>query len=241
MQRRQPILAGVLNSPVRSLVLIGMLFCSVASATTIASVGNPANFIPGLAVSEQEALSVSWTQTESYTGVSIYAPLGKGAANDANSVYAYLTNQVGLGTTAANQIAQSVVYFSAALDPTVQLFSGLTLGPGTYYLTVWSPTMAGGGWEFATDPTDTLDRGVTVGASQYAYQFVGLDNSWSGGPSGLYIPETISIDTYPNEHLVFSVLGTDATAVPEPQSILLAGISLASLGFLWFKTRRSAD
>lgn len=45
----------------------------------------------------------------------------------------------------------------AAADPSVQLFSGLTLGPGTYYLTLWSPIMAGGGWSFSTDPVTTVD------------------------------------------------------------------------------------
>jgi hypothetical protein len=159
----------VLKFLVRSILSVGTLCCSIACAATIASVGNPdPNFTPGLAVNEQEALSVSWTQTKSYAGISIYAPLGQGAANSANPVYAYLTDRVGVGTTTANQIAQSLVYFSPAADPTVQLFSGLTLGPGTYYLTLWSPVMAGGGWAFATDPTTILDIGATLGTSQYA-------------------------------------------------------------------------
>jgi len=224
-------------------VLVGTLCCGIASATTIASVGNPdPNFTPGLLVNEQEALSVSWTQTKSYTGVSISAPLGQGSADNANPVFGYLTNRVGVGTTPANQIAQSVVYFSPAANPTVQVFSDLTLGAGTYYLTLWSPLMAGGGWAFATDPAITVDAGARVGLSRYAYQYVGLDkNPFTGGPSGLYIPETIYADTYPNEHLVFTVTGTDATAIPEPQSTSLLAIFIASLSLFRFKSRRSRE
>ena len=237
----QPILGSVLTYSGRLIVLIWALFGIIASAATIVSVGNPdPDFTPGLLLNEQEALSVSWTQTKSYTSVSIYAPLGQGAANDANPVYAYLTDRVGLGTTEANEIAKSVVYFSPATDPTVQLFSNLSLGPGTYYVTLWSPVMAGGGWAFATDPSVTLDEGVMVGASQYAYQYVGLDKlpfGFPSPPSGLYIPAGISIDTYPNEHLVFSVKGTATTAVPEPTSISRAGIAAVMLGLMLCKIR----
>lgn len=227
------------------LILLAWSLLGSISAATIASVGNPnPNYIPGFGVNEQYALSVSWTQTKSYTDVSVYAPLGKGGANDSNPAYAYLTNRVGLGTTAANEIAKSVVYFSPAADPTIQLFNGLTLGPGSYYVTLWSPVMAGGGWSIATDPNISLDEGVTLGPNQYAYRYVGIDKNpfvfsgWPYPPSGLYIPETISVDSYPNDHLVFSVTGTEViTVAPEPHSISLTAISLTLLSLLVLKIR----
>lgn len=226
----------------RLAILICALFGTAAFPTTIVSVGNPdQNFQPGLLLNEQEALSVSWTQTSSYSSVSIFAPLGQGGANDANPVYAYLTDRVGIGTTQANEIAKSLVYFTPATDPTVQIFSGLTLGPGTYYLTLWSPIMAGGGWAFSTNPSTILDAGATVGANQYAYRYVGLDKLPYGfpyPPSGLYIPAGISVGLYPNEHLVFSVTGTAESVVPEPGSISLAVISVILLSGAVYKTRR---
>lgn len=223
-------------------VLISALFGTMLPAATIASVGNPdRNFTSGLSANEQEALSVSWTQARSYTNVSIYAPLPTAGANDSNPVYAYITSRSGFGTTETDEIARSLVYFSPAADPSVQLFSGLILGPGTYYLTLWSPIMAGGGWLFSSDPVTTLDEGVTIGASRYSYQYVGLDRlpwSYPYPPSGLYMPETIVGDLWPNEHLVFSVTGTEATAAPEPQTIFLSGVSAALLSVLVRAKRR---
>jgi hypothetical protein len=228
------------------MVMTCALFGSFVSATTIASVGKPDPSFPwGFLVNEQEALSVSWTQANSYTNVSIYAPLPTSGANDSNPVYAYLTSRSGSGTTQADEIARSLVYFSTAPDPTVQLFSGLTLGPGTYYLTLWSPTMAGGGWSAYTDPVTSLDQGVSIGASRESYRYVGLDSlpwGYPYPPSGLYIPEAIfRDDLWNNEHLGFSLVAVEVSAAPEPQTVWLTGVSAALLcGLVRMKRKRLA-
>lgn len=51
-------------------------------------------------------------------------------------------------------------------------------------------------------------------------------------PSGLYMPETIFGDLWPNEHLVFSVTGTELTAAPEPQTVWLTSGSVAVSGLV---------
>jgi len=222
------------------------LLSGAASANTVVSVGNPdLNFVPGLQVNEQEALSVSWTTTQAYRNVSISVPLGQGSATYANPVYAFLTNQLGAGTTEANEIAHSTVQFTPANDPTVQVFRGLDLGPGTYYLTLWSPTMAGGGWQFSQEPSIVRDEGVTIGASQYAYQYQGLDKQFGGyfdaPPSNLYIPAAFYMNTYPNEHLIFSVIAegdnTHPATTPEPESICLLGVGCVLIGLFKISKR----
>ncbi len=84
-----------------------------------------------------QILMASWTSSVAFDNVSIFAELG--ADNSSASLTAFLTNAVGPGTTAANQIA-SVTLTPPFLDsPGVLLFSGLNLGPGTYYLVLTGP------------------------------------------------------------------------------------------------------
>src|SRR6185369_9390402 len=61
----------------------------------------------------------SWTQTGTYSGVTITAALTNIQANTT----AYLMNQIGPGTNVANQL------FANSVTGTT-LFTGLTLGPG---------------------------------------------------------------------------------------------------------------
>lgn len=226
-----------------------LLFAGAAAqATTIVSVGNPdPNFTPGLLVGEQEAISVSWTATNAYTNVSIYAPLGQGAANDANPVYAYLTTRNGMGTTKADEIATSIVYFTSAPDPTVRVFAGLNLGPGTYYLSLWSPVMAGGGWQFSLGPSIVLDDGVSLGDDQAASRYVGLDKLFNGNFAeplpNFYVPASFYGGfQLLNEHMVFNVESEGAfSTTPEPKSIYLLGIPLIALALLMMNKKAKAS
>lgn len=194
-------------------------------ATTIVSVGNPdLNFVPGLGVTEHQMLSVSWTAEKAYQNVSISAPLVQ--ADMVNPLYAYLTTTIGPGTTETNQIAASTVHFAPASNPTVQLFSGLSLNPGTYYLTLWSPT-AGGGWEFSQSPTIVNDSGVTIGSSQFLIL--------AFGSQGQYIPSLRPVNLYPGTDLVFDVTGEDLevgtpTVAPEPSVLCLLALGLIGFG-----------
>jgi hypothetical protein len=77
----------------------------------------------------------SWTQTGTFSGVTIQANLlSTGGTATGN---AYLTTHIGPGTTTAQQIGAAVpISLSNTTPAPVTLFSGLTLGPGTYYLTI---------------------------------------------------------------------------------------------------------
>ncbi len=107
------------------------------------------------------ALETSWTQTGSFSNVSIAAPL----ANGPDQIY--LTNSIGPSATQQNVIASVTLPITgqtsgaASLTP---LFTGLNLGPGTYYLVV-----QGGDWDIVDGgQTTTLAPGVTLGSTNFA-------------------------------------------------------------------------
>jgi hypothetical protein len=127
-------------------LLFFFLACS-AQASTILSVTGPLDggFYP---ISTTQALASSWTETSTYTDVMISALLTNGPAEGT----AYLMTHIGPGTTTASEIAEDSFVFPNA--PQVEsLFTGLTLGPGTYYLVLGSTVSGGpnGGWRDAYD------------------------------------------------------------------------------------------
>jgi hypothetical protein len=104
--------------------------------------------------------SVGWSQTGTYTNVSISADVnitgspGDPPVKPTDTGHSFLTTQVGAGTTVANQIASGTFAGTSdwASNPHpnwITLFTGLTLGPGTYYLTL-DTTGYGGGWRVDT-------------------------------------------------------------------------------------------
>src|SRR5579872_3534422 len=103
-----------------------LLSAGLASAGTVYSVtGTPNDFAYTLGGTSDQMLVSSWTQTGSYTNVSISAVLGSGEA-----ISVYLTNQIGPGTTVANEIATTSITPGSS-PQTETLFSGLSLGAGS--------------------------------------------------------------------------------------------------------------
>lgn len=160
---------------------------------------------------------VFWTQTGRYTGVSISAYLSSADVLDPSrpdgAGTVYLTNAIGPGTTSAKQIAQATVS-GLTLDPAapIDLFTGLTLGPGTYFLTISGGDPGGLGWESFSPITDTTAAGGSLGG-ELAFSLP------SYPPAASFIDSTATF--------AFSVTGTP-TPVPEPSSALfLLTIALA--------------
>jgi hypothetical protein len=129
--------------------------------------------------------SVSWTQSSTYSNIRItasffnFTPSSPGAAATGT---AYLTTQIGSGTTVAQQIASVPVAVTSTAPVTVTLFSGLTLGPGTYYLSVnpnsavrapdnltWAGIFSGGGATVTTAPGVTANENTDVPSTPAAY------------------------------------------------------------------------
>jgi len=167
----------------------------------------------GTSGSNNAFLAVSWTQTGTFNNVTIAALLESGLPT-VNTGTAYLSNKLGSGATALHTFDIS----TNNNDPNtlITLFTGLTLGPGTYYLSI----QGNGGlyWDEAGSPVQTLDSGVSQGHDLIA-----------SGTVGTPPVSTSFVDTTGTSHLLFQVTGTPGTTTttPEPSMLLLL---LAGLG-----------
>ena len=110
----------------------------------------------------------AWTQTGSYSNVSVVVVVNN-LLSDGSAITAYLTNQIGPGTTTANEIGHGTFVLPANGNPgaakssNAAIFQGLNLGPGDYYLTLYAanPPAIAGTWCFASPATVTTGSGVT--------------------------------------------------------------------------------
>ena len=155
--------------------------------------------------STDPALGVSWTSTTAFSNVTISLSLGSSGTASAT---AYLTTQIGLGTTLANELASTIFNFPLSDTPSFTIFTGLTLPAGTYYLTLGGLTsgaVGAGLWDGTPSPSVATDSGVTRNFDDYPFAH-----------TASYLPANISGNTTLN--LKYSVAGT---AVPEPTTTLM--------------------
>ncbi|MBN8906253.1 MAG: hypothetical protein J0H99_06455, partial [Rhodospirillales bacterium] len=76
---------------------------------------------------------VSWTQTSTYSNVTITAGLANALPNSVpGQGTVYLTKRTGPGTSVADEIARISLSNIPAAGALETLFTGLTLGPNTY-------------------------------------------------------------------------------------------------------------
>jgi MYXO-CTERM domain-containing protein len=178
---------------------------------------------------------VTWTQTGSYTGVSIGANLGTANGLSTSTGTAYLMDLIGPTATSLNEVTAPFsisVTGNPSINTMTPLFSGLSLGPGTYYLVI-NPTSTGQSdsldWALTGTPLQTLDSGVTQGT----------DLTNSGAVAGF--PPASSTTTEANS-LIFVVNGTMTTSMPptpsgtpEPSSLALAALGFSALAAWRFR------
>jgi hypothetical protein len=206
-------------------VLLAASFSAIAGPVTIVSVlGGSGGCLCSLSGTQPDY--VSWMQTGTFTGVTVQADLGEipDDVSDATGV-AYLTNQVGTGTTQATngQAAPFNIDITNTTAALTTLFSGLTLGPGTYYLTI-NLTDDALGWEgFNFSPASTVTTASGVTANPIGECFGGTLGSCT--PAS-YPPASATFTTKASGILLYQVTGT-ASGVPEPAT---AGLMLAGLG-----------
>ena len=195
---------------------LGLIICGFASGTSfldaqITVVQRSGPQTSAYVIQSNQVLGVTWTQNSVFSGVSIFATIGLGP----DPGFAYLTNQIGPGTTAAaNEIASGPFAFPATSTETL-LFTGLTLSPGTYYLTLTTTSGHSAGWYGTNAPTVTAAPGVTL-HSDY--------DTFTPAP---YPPAT-NFNTTATTNLLFKV-----TAVPEPSAValFLIGVAVIAAGF----------
>jgi hypothetical protein len=164
-----------------------------------------------------------WTQTGTFTDVTIDAFIGDlGIVAPATGI-AYLMSQIGPGTTAADEVT-APDSFSLPYGPSglTQLFTNLTLGPGTYYLVI-DPT-SNFAWDQDSIPNQTLAPGVTQ-----------LPDKLGSNSIAAFAPAT-SFTSQQTDTNLFSVTGTlSSTAtspVPEPSMAVLLAIGLGGVSML---------
>jgi hypothetical protein len=205
-----------------------------AGSTSVISVDTTdSSSIGGYSVDSTDVLAVAWTQTVGITG-DVSVNFQTGFFDTSGTLYAYLTDSIGSGTTQlGNEIANTTFASPDPLDGPVwiNVFGGIQLNPGFYYLTIGSLDSTSGGWSATSDPTVTVTPGFFLGDLVTGSQF------WASGsdvaaylPASNFSPQpTVADGGGPD--LMFDV------SVPEPSTIWLLG------GALWFallRRKRSA-
>lgn len=213
-----------------TLFLAASLFVTapVAHPATIFSVDGPNDdSLSGESVFV--GVGASFTTSSPYTNVTLWTTILFGATGTVN-LEVYLTNQIGAGTTAANEVASTTLEANSdsgtpsgnyILLP-LNLLSISALDPGTYFLTVRGTAWTGGNFPQIARSEDTslvvvTDTGVTVDPKLYA-------GGWNG-----YLPEgTSSFAGSFTSSYWFAAEGTASAGIPEPSTtaLCLAGATL---------------
>jgi hypothetical protein len=128
-------------------VLLGTLPLAALQAATIVSVTGPLDFCCDVA-SNGIPYAFGWSQTGSIGDTTIAAELEWSST----TVDVYLTDSIGPSTTVGDQLAFTSFTFSSAQPEWVVLFSGLALGPGSYFVTIAGADV---GWVQASPATVT--------------------------------------------------------------------------------------
>jgi hypothetical protein len=207
-------------------------FSSVSNAGVIVSVTdlsmpvNRATFSLGGEFSN--TVTVSWTQGESFSGVSIDASLVS-IDQSFDTGTAYLMSSIGPGTTAMSEVVPPMG-FTAPIGnqfgevPTTVLFSGLTLPAGTYYLVLTAPFASIMGspllWQVATEPDIITGPSVTIGDTNEANTFITTVDPFA--PASSFVIDSV-------DRPLFDVVSN----ISEPQTTTLLLIPFVALMFGW--------
>jgi PEP-CTERM motif len=219
------------NSFLARLLLCGGIVAQVAGATTIIeSTGNSAGAVPlgyYAPYGSAEVAAVGWTQTSSYINVDVSASLL--TPTFGGTIDYTLVKAIGSGTSfAVDGITQGSLNLPYVYG-NVNLFQLPSLGPGTYYLVLDSPT-PGSAWlyNYPYQATYTKDAGVSL-IGNYSVLGSGIDTTYT--PASSFVGENIATE--------FSVTATPATA-PEPGTFLLLGLSLVGISIAMRRVGRAA-
>lgn len=194
-----------------SLFLIAMLCANTVSANVVSSLGA---FDGWVVLYSGQAFGVGWTQTQAYEDVSVSARL-TGFGRSTETGRAFLTSNLGLGTTSSSEIGFTTLTFPET-EEYVTLFTGLSLPAGSYYLSLVGDSPSwGSGWTVSLPPTLAASDGSALTG---AFGFF--------NPSTSFLPSSAVYDggSIPN----FFVSGTSTASVPEGGSltIVFAGACL---------------
>jgi hypothetical protein len=191
----------------------------------------------GSSGSDEGLQVVSWTETDSYTDVTIGANIGVDNGNPSEEATgtAYLMMKIGAGTTMTEELASAPVSVKGnpGLDSMTTIFSGLSLGPGTYYLVIDPSSVnlpSSMDWDEAGTPTQTFGTGASD-----VMAFTATTTNAAFPPAN-----TFASDPFTPIFSVTGDLGVITSPTPEPSTTILLACGLAALAVTRkFVARRS--
>jgi hypothetical protein len=192
-----------------------LMLSAPASAATVYSISGTASDGFEVGGPPDVITAESWSETTSFSGVDITALLGDYLGS--GTITAYLTTQIGAGATSAEQVAKATIS-PATGEETDTLFTGLSLGPGTYYLVLSSANEAT--WWGNTTSTTTTASGVTGGPAVFA-------DIGNGSPDATYAPGS----TFESDGGI-GLFFTASTSAPEPSTFYLLAAGLGAAAWL---------
>jgi hypothetical protein len=215
------------------LLTLSVVQQSDAEAITIIDVGSAGSDLAGPAVQSAQYVQESWTQTYAYEDVTVSVVLFSFTPDVPFHVSAFLTTNTGASATPP---ALATTSFTAVTNvgKSFLLFSGLTLGAGTYYLTLSGTDVgpfAGAIWEDDLENfggPSVLDSGVTLAAPAFCTVIRDIGCT----PDVVYPPaSSFSQNGFPSPD--FTVTGT-----PEPSTLTMVLSAMAGCLF-WRLNRRN--
>lgn len=215
-----------MNSFVAAAALLGLSAVSAHAGPLIAFTDNsPGGSQEGFLSDTHSNWAVGWSQAGSSSNVSVQAIIESNVG--ATTASWYITDAIGPGATAADVIysgsySPSTTHGSENynLSPRKTLATGLTFGPGTYYLVLDGPAgpyTNNASWVGDTASTVTYAPGFAI-TSYYAC--CGRPDTTPFAPANAFQ----SIDV----HLVLE-LSEQPARVPAPGALALLGLSSLSL------------
>jgi hypothetical protein len=206
------------------LAMTVLLAGSSWAGTVLTVSGTPGGPLVLATAPDGSIFDVGFSLSSTWTNVQIQGYFN-GWAGPASEIDAVLSNTVGSGSTALN----SAAIFLVSPPEWATLFSGLTLGPGSYHLVLGG---ANTGVYRADSSVITLGAGVTAGGSQI------VCNAPCGGSGTTIDTANLANSTgwQPwGADLLLQITGN--TGVPEPGTWVLTG---GAVLVLWQRTRRAS-
>jgi hypothetical protein len=230
---------GMYKMRTRYAILLGILATvSTSFASTIYSQSGS----PGFGFNGQTDFVIGLQTTSFWQNVVVTMPLedlnATGPISGVEGTF-YLTNQSGPGTTVANQVAVDQVSGLGSSFTPVTVFSGLSLGPGSYYIVMVPTDNSGGGGGWTSSPEGySSPAPVTVGP----------------GVTDLGIGESLTLASYPpagtlccggffTPNNLFVTITGDPVSTPEPSAflLLLAGATMIAIYARFWKALRDKN
>jgi len=203
------------------------------SAAALINVTGPTFDDIGLGVDTngQQSGVVQFTTT-GFTGGTISVTLD--GVGSAQTITAWITNAIGAGTTVSNVLNSTTFSGPASANGVVEsVFTGLTLGAGTYYLTLSALGQSNStGWVTSLDFDSMVTQapGNTYDGSSACASGFGNNNNFP--PSYLFGKAPFDF--------AFSITGTPVAQTPLPGALPLFATGLGALGLLGWRRKRKA-